>query len=594
VRSYFGRTGDGRQQTHFLVPRVRDVDVIATTTVKEALLLENQLIKRHKPRFNVKLRDDKNYLGLRIDPREPYPRFTETRRFLRDAALYFGPFTSSTSMHDTLDELQKLFPLRTCSDAVFRSYRNRGRPCLEHPLGRCVAPCCGRIEDAAYAELVRGAVLFLRGRAKQLLRTLRQRMRAAGEAERFEEAARLRDRIEAIERTVERQAMISTRPRDRDAFGLAREGTRLEVQTLHVRQGKLIGGKAHPFRDVHLDDAEALASFVGQFYAGERDIPSEVLLPCALEGREALEELWAERAGHRVRVLVPRRGEARNLVEMARRNASLALEDRSRRADTRARSLEALQGVLGMTSAPRRIECYDVSHLHGTLHVGSRVAFLDAEPDKPGYRRYKLRRTAPGDDYAGLREILERRFARLAQEPAPDLVLLDGGKGQLNAARAVLRDLGVAEVALAALAKEREQAGPRARTLRHGGTKREKLFLPGVKDAVLLAPDSAALLLLQRIRDESHRFAIRYHRELRRKAGLRSILDELPGIGPVKRRALLRTLGSLEGVRRASVAELAGIPKLSRADAELIYRFFHASSGAAAVKDLPGDADPSA
>ncbi|HTO07292.1 MAG TPA: excinuclease ABC subunit UvrC [Myxococcota bacterium] len=574
VRSYFNRGGDGRMQVPFLVERIADVEVIATANVKEALLLENQLIKQHKPRFNVRLRDDKNYLALRLDPEEPYPRFTETRRFARDGALYFGPYTSSLSLRETLATLQRIFPLRTCSDPVFRSYRRQGRPCLEHSIGRCAAPCCGRISDEAYGELVSGAALFMRGKAEDLLAELKQRMRAAAEAERFEEAGRLRDRVRAVERTVESQAMVSRQFVDRDAFGIAREGPRLEIQALHVRQGKIAGSASYQFRDVAGDDAEALGSFLTQFYA-EREIPREVLVPVELESAAAFEELWRERAGHAVEIALPKRGERRRLVELATRNAALALQARDQKEQNTAELLESVREALRLERVPVTIECYDISHLQGSLGVASRVSFVDARPNKAGYRKYKLRETQPGDDYGAMREVLRRRLERLESEPAPDLLLLDGGKGQLNAARALFTDLGVEGIALASLAKERDEESASPRVLRHGGQKREKLFLPAVKDPILLATDSPALLLLQRVRDESHRFAISYHRELRRKSQFRSILDELPGIGPTRRRALLRHLGSLEKVRAATLEELAAVPKLGRRAAAIVHRFFH-------------------
>ncbi len=605
VRSYFSKGGDGRHQVPFLVARVADVDVVVTSNVKEALLLENALIKKHKPRFNVRLRDDKNYLALRLDPREAYPRFTETRSFARDGALYFGPYTSSTSLRETLDSLQRIFPLRTCADPVLRSYRRQGRPCLEHSVGRCSAPCVGRIADEAYADLVAGATLLLRGKAGDLLGELRERMDEAAAAERFEEAARLRDRARAIERTVESQAMVSRTFVDRDVFGVARDGPRLEFQVLHVRQGKLAGGNAYEFRDVAGDDVEALGSFLGQFYAAEREIPREVLVPFELgaELEAAFQEHWRERAGHAVDVVVPKRGERRRLVELATRNAELALAERGRREQNIEAVLESLREAVRMEKRPTRVECYDVSHLQGTLGVASRVVFVDGRPHKDGYRRYKLRETLPGDDYGAMREVLRRRLEKQEGDPPPDLLLLDGGKGQLNAARALFVDLRVEGVALASLAKERDETPGSTRVLRHAGQKREKLFLPGVKDPVLLPPDSSALLLLQRIRDESHRFAITYQRELRKKTQLRSILDELPGIGPVKRRALLRTLGSLEKVRLASLEALEAVPKLSKADAAVVHGFFRPAEAAAPPADRPvknasaaadgsGDTDP--
>jgi excinuclease ABC subunit C len=587
VRSYFTRGGDGRFSMHYLVPRIRDVEVVVTRNVKEALLLENQLIKKHKPRFNVRLRDDKNYLGLRIDPREPYPRFTETRRFGTDGASYFGPYTSSRSLRQTLGALQKVYPLRTCSDGVFKSYERRGRPCLEHAVGRCAGPCCKLIGDEDYAELVSGAVRLLKGQGSDLRREIEQRMQFLAEAERFEEAGRLRDRLHAIERTVERQSMISGKLVDRDVFGVARDGRRLEIQSLHVRRGVLLGGKAHSFRDVRMEESAALESFLSQFYDADRDFPGEVLVPFELESGSLLESLWRERAGHVVRLRVPQRGERRRLLEMAERNAELALTERSRREGDASVALDEVAKLLGLEEPPERIECYDTSHLQGTLHVASRVTFQAGEPDRDGYRRYRMRDAEPGDDFGAMREVIRRRLERIDSDPAPDLILLDGGKGQLNAARALFADLGVEGVALAALAKERDDEAPSPRVKRHGGTKREKLFLPGVKDPVFPAPDALGMRLLQRVRDESHRFAIGYHRELRGKMGLRSILDELPGIGPVKRRALLRTLGSLERVKSASQEELAAVPKVTAADAALIARFF-------AESDTPvkGDAAP--
>ena len=592
VRSYFVRGGDGRFRLHFLVPRIKDVEVVVTSNAKEALLLENQLIKKNRPRFNVRLRDDKNYLGLRLDPKQTYPRFTEIRRFLRDGAIYFGPYTSSVALRETLGQLQKLFPLRTCSDSVFQSYRRQGRPCLEHSVGRCAAPCCGLIQDEAYAQLVEGAVLFLRGKASDLTRELRARMREAAKAQRFEEAAGLRDRIDAIDGTVQRQSMVSTQFVDRDVFGLAREVAEVEVQVLHVRQGRLLGGSRHSFRNVRIDDAEVLGSFLAQFYAGDRDLPREVLLPLRVEGVEPLQELWRERAGHVVRPVVPQRGERRRLIELAQRNAALALAERGRRERRLEDVLDELQKLLRMPRLPVRIECYDVSHLQGTLTVASRVLFVDGQPDKNGYRRYKLREAKAGDDYGAMREVLRRRLARLEQDRTPDVLLLDGGKGQLNVVAAVLHDLGVEGVALAALAKERDDEAPSPRVKRHGGAKREKLFLEGVKAPLLPPPDAPAFLFLQRIRDESHRFAIRYHRELRRKAGLRSILDELPGIGPGKRRSLLSVLGSLERVKQASVEELTRVSKISVKDAELIYGFFHAEADDELVKQADESSDP--
>jgi excinuclease ABC subunit C len=309
-----------------------------------------------------------------------------------------------------------------------------------------------------------------------------------------------------------------------------------------------------------------------------------------VEGTGTLEEVWRERAGRAVRLLVPRRAERRRLVEMAMRNAELALAERTRREQTHLETIQALQRALRLPRLPRRIECYDISHLQGAMHVGSRVVFVDGLPHKDGYRRYKMRESDCGDDYAAMREILRRRVGRLVQDPAPDLLVLDGGKGQLNAADAVLEDAGVTDIPLAAIAKAREESAGNSRVRRHGGLKREKVFLQNVKDPVLLLPDSPALLLLQRVRDESHRFAIQYHRKLRSRRALRSVLDELPGIGPAKRQALLRELGSLQKVTEASEEELARVPKITRGDAALLYHFFHPPPGSSVPED-EGDSE---
>ena len=583
VRSYFQPGGDGRVRIPALVERTADVDVVVTRGVKDALLLENELIKRHRPPFNVRLRDDKQYLALRLDPRETWPRLTQVRRFQQDGALYFGPYTSSIAMREAVSNLRRILPLRSCSDASFRDYARRGRPCIEFEMRRCLAPCCGRVDEPAYAELVEGTALFLRGRSGELVALLQRRMEEAAAGERFEEAARLRDRIAAVEYTVERQQIVADRPVDRDVLGLARRGGEVEVQVLHVREGRVAGTAGYGFSDVRLDPGEVVGSFVGQYYAGggERPIPAEILTPEPVEDRAALEALLSERSGRRVRVHAPRRGPLRALVETARANAELGLARRIEARETVDAALEELRERLGLAALPRRIECYDVSTLNGVLTVASRVVFEDGRPCKDDYRRYRVRGVEGPDDYAALREVLERRLAAVEREPLPDLLMVDGGKGQLGVASAALRDAGL-EVDALGLAKEREDApsGPRVR--RSGGLKAERVFLPRRKDAVLLSPTSRGLLLLQRVRDESHRFAIEYQRRLRSRTGLVSILEELPGIGPGKRRALLRELGSLRAVRAASAERLAAVPGISARDARTIRRFFDAAEAAPA------------
>jgi len=589
VRSYLQPGGDGRVQVPRLVEQIADVQVVVTPTVKDALLLENELIKQHKPSFNVRLRDDKQYLALRLDPAEQWPRLHRVRRFRRDGAQYFGPYTSSGAMQAAVSNLRRIFPLRSCSDAVLKDYARRGRPCIEYEMKRCSAPCCGLVTEQAYAELVRGTELFLRGRSELLMTTLRGKMEEAAEEERFEDAARLRDRIGAVERTMEQQQIVGDRQVDRDVFGLARDGGEVELQVLHVREGRVVGAAEYAFSEVRLEGGDVMSSFLGQYYGGnpDRQIPAEILSAAEIDDGGALEALLGERAGRRVAVQTPKRGSRRELVSMAAKNAELGLARRLEARESMDAVLEELRLRLGLANLPRRIECYDVSNLQGALPVASRVVFESGQPQKAGYRRYKIREARGGDDLACLREALERRLARVESEPLPDLLVVDGGRGQLGVVTALLRDRGL-ELDHLGIAKLRDEESASPRVRRSGGLKAERLFLAGRVDPVRLAPSSRGLLLLQRVRDESHRFAIEYQRNLRRSAGLQSVLEELPGIGPAKRRALLRHLGSLRSVRVASEQDLARVPGISRRDAETIHAFFRATAESALGEDPQG------
>lgn len=592
VRSYFRSGGDGRLQVPHLVERTADVEVIVTANVKDALLLENELIKRHKPPFNVRLRDDKQYLGLRMDPRDEWPRLTQVRRFREDGAWHFGPYTSSNALRDAVSNLRRVFPLRSCSDPVFRDYARRGRPCIEHEMKRCLAPCCGLVDTEAYRELVEGTRLFLRGRSDELARDLEARMKAASDAEDFEGAARVRDRLGAVRQTVERQQIVAEKAVDRDVFGFARSGADLEVHALHVRGGRVVDHGSFSFSEVRLPDEEAMASFLGQYYgAPDRKPTREILVAREPSQPGALADLFAERVGRRVILRKPQRGAARSLVEMADRNATLRLEQRLATRDSIAAVLEALRAALQLSATPHHIECYDVSNLNGTLAVASRVCFRDGVPEKGGYRRYRIREAAAGDDYACLREVLTRRLSRSDSDPLPDLMMVDGGKGQLGVMQACVRDAGrELGLDLVGIAKERDDESASLRVRRGGGLKAERLFVPGRKDAILLAPDAPGLLLLQRVRDEAHRFAIEFQRKLRQRANMVSILEEIPGIGPKKRRNLLRELGSLRAVRRAGFARLREVEGISARDAEIIADFFERLDAAPA--DRRGDAEP--
>ncbi len=579
VGSYFSGS-DTRYQVPRLVERIADIEVLVTPTGKDALLLENELIKQHKPPFNVRLRDDKQYLALRLDLREPWPRLTTVRRFKKDGAQYFGPYTSSKSLREALHNLRRIFPLRTCTDPTFRDYARRGRPCLEYEMKRCPAPCCDRIESEPYAELVNSTVLFLRGKNDELVEECRTEMRRAAESQRFEEAAVFRDRLAAIEATVARQQIVAAHHEDRDVFGLAREGSEVQVQVLHVRDGRVVGAADYAFSDVRIDDGEVLSSFLAQFYAEEaaRLVPRKLLLPAALPDDDAVGSFLDGRAEGRVVRVIPQRGEHRKLLIMAEDNARLRLRERMHAQASLLATCEELQARLALPTLPRHIECYDVSNLMGTYAVASRVVFREGQPEKKDYRHYRIREAKGGDDLACMREVLTRRFERIETEPLPDLLMVDGGKGQLGVATALLADRGLALSALG-LAKEVDVDSPSPRVKRGGGLKAERIFLPKRKDALTLPPSSQGLLLLQRIRDESHRFAIEFQRSLRRKANLLSILEEIPGIGPGKRTALLRELGSLRAVREADRAGLSGVSGISAADAQAIRSFFDALDG---------------
>jgi excinuclease ABC subunit C len=587
VRQYVNG-GDGRIRIPALIDRATSVDVLVTSNVKEALLLENELIKQHRPRFNVRLRDDKQYLALRVDPKEPWPRVTMVRRFRKDGAKYFGPYTSSVALKSSLSNLRRLFPLRSCTEGTFKDYARRGRPCIEYEMKRCLGPCCGLAEEATYAEQVEGTMLFLRGKSRELIENIEREMAEASAAERFEEAARLRDRLQAVEQTIESQQIVTEKSVDRDIFAIAREGGELDVQVLHVREGRVIGARDFPFSNVQIDDGEVMGSFLGQFYGSGvgHAPPREVLTSVDFEDDGALGSLWRERFEQAVSIRRPQRGGSRRLVEIAEKNAALSLATRLAARESVETAIKELEERCRLSRPPRRIECYDVSNLQGTLAVASRVSFEDGEPIKKDYRRYRIREAEAGDDYACMREVLDRRFRRVEAEPLPDLLMVDGGRGHLGVVMAALEDAEL-EVEVLGISKERDDASPSMRVKRSGGLKAERIYRPGRKNPIQLAPSSRGMLLLQRVRDESHRFAIEFQRALRSKVNMTSILEELPGIGPSKRSALLKTLGSLRAVRNATVEVLEAVPGINRRDATSIRRFFDVLTAPEAAPELP-------
>ncbi len=575
VRSYFART-DSRFMVPFLLSRVDDIAFIVTETEKEALILENTLIKEHRPRYNVDFRDDKAYFHIRIDPADAFPRFQLIRRPKRDGAKYFGPYPSSAAAKETLRFLQPLFPLRTCRD---RELKGRVRPCLEHEIKRCLAPCVKRVDGESYRRVAAEATAFLEGREKSLLAGLRQRMHGEAEDLNFEKAAELRDRIAAIEATLERQRVSSLISRDQDVYGLHREGDLTQVCALFVRGGRIVGQKSFPLLKVGGDTRSILSSLIQQYYDGGAFVPDEIVIPHSLEDQAVMSEWLADRKGRKVSVAVSRRGQGRGLLEMARRNAeSVFRTERLQREDPK-EALPALAERLALKNFPRRIECFDISNLGGSHAVGSMVVFLDGRPLKAGYRRFRIRTVAGADDYGMMYEVLSRRYRR--KENLPDLIVVDGGKGQLGVALSVLKDLGIAGIDAIGLAKERpdefHRAFGAAKGRAPGGAGFEKgqdrVYLPGRKDPVLLHRRPAVRFLLARIRDEAHRFAVTYHRGVREKQDLRSLLDDIPGVGPAKKRALLTTFGNLDRVRAASAAELRKAPGIGAALAAQIQDF---------------------
>lgn len=550
VRQYVAG-GDGRVQVPVFLERTRDLDFIVTRTAAEALLLENTLIKRHRPPWNVRLRDDKAYPCLRLDLRHRFPRFTVVRRFRDDGALYFGPFADAGALRAAMRALRTVYPLRSCSDRYLES---RTRPCIYYEIGRCNAPCVGLVGEEAYGTLVEEVVAILRGGARGLLADLRGRMEAAAAATRFEEAARLRDRIDAIGKTVDRQSVAGADGLDRDAVAFRAGADGWEAGVLFLRQGAVASFRRHRLpvgAGGEATDAGALAAFLSQFYERGKAVPAEVLVPLEPEGREVLEEVLAARRGSPVAVRVPARGFPRDLLALAERNLLAALRSADPGAEGE-RAAAALAARLGLPAPPRRIECIDVSNLGDRDAVASRVVAEGGALLGEETRTLLLRTVAGQDDCAAMGEAVRRRLSdgEIYGAP-PDLLLVDGGRGQVAAAVAAAREAGAGEVAIAGLAKARRGRG--------GEGDRERVFLPGRPTPVVLPPGSPESLLLERVRDEAHRVAVGFHRKRRGRTSLASVLDAIPGVGPKRRTALLRRFGSSRGVAAATEEEVAAV-----------------------------------
>lgn len=570
VRSYAGDTRDSRIHIRFMVQLVHSVDYLVTDTEKEALILENTLIKQHRPKYNINLRDDKTYFSLRMDMKEQFPRLSIVRKIPSDGARYFGPYASATAAKEVLKQLYKMFPLRHYPLATCMA---RKRPCLYHQIKQCSAPCCGLISAAEYAALAQGAALFLEGKNNEVARLYRSKMNLASEQMRYEDAARYRDLLRAIEVTVERQKMVA-QSGDSDVFGVHREADRMQIALLHIRGGTLTGGRSFLF-DWELETEEGLASFLNEYYDLDAPIPPQVLIPVPIAEPAALEELLSEKAGKKVTIAVPQRGPKLEMVKLAGKNAETAAQERLARESSSATLLTELAEKLNLPHPPRRIECYDISNIQGEMAVGSRVVFIDGRADKSLYRRYRIKGVLQSDDFAMMREVLSRRFKAESSEEKPDLIVVDGGLGQLGVLNAVLDELEVTGVEAAGLAKSRVARDMESEEIERSD---ERVFRPGRKNAIALRQSSAPLLLLVRIRDEAHRFAVTYHKDVRSKVLTGSELDGVAGIGVKRKKALLKHFGSLKRVKEATLEELKGAPGMTERAAKALVERLHSEA----------------
>jgi len=572
VSSYFRKLTEKDAKTLALLERVVDIDTIVTDTEKEASILENNLIKEHHPRYNVKLRDDKNYPCLRLSIEEEYPTLSIVRRIKKDRSIYFGPYPSSTSLKETLKLIRRLFPIRTCLEAKFS---NRLRPCINYEIGRCLGPCCGKIDPFQYREIVQQVKLFLEGKNKDLIETLEKRMEEESEELHFERAAKIRDQIEHIKKVVEKQKMVSRDFLDQDVIGFHRQDHTVIIYPLFVRGGKLLGGKGFTFPSTGLPDEEVLSSFLRQYYREGKFIPKQILISKSIPEQILTEQWLTELKGEKIQILVPIKGEKKQLLKMACENAEKFILAETEVEKDQEKLLEALREQLYLRKTPRRIEAFDISNLQGGYAVGSMVTFEDGKPAKDRYRHFRIKTVEGSDDYGMMYEVLFRRYTKAVKEDdLPDLVLLDGGRGQLNVAQEVFKELQIKEVDLLSLAKERGTGKPQLFRFEKTG---EKIFHPQYKEPLSLRRHSFLLHLLDRIRDEAHRFAITYHKKVRSKETIKSKLGEIPGIGRVRQKELLRYFGSAEKIMRASLEDLAKAPKMNETLAQKVYSFFHST-----------------
>ena len=574
VRSYFHKSAlTANPKTRRLVEEIADIEFIVAESELEALLLENTLIKKHQPRYNVRLKDDKRYPYIKVHWQDPFPRVTTTRRLLNDGGRYYGPYTAAWAAYQTLDLVRKIFPYLTCTRQIDGKDE---RACLYYHIGRCAAPCIGVVNQAEYRQIIDNLCDFLGGNTEPVVDELRRHMEAAAEALDFERAAQLRDQIKAIDQIVEKQKVVNTGVENEDVIAFARTNGDACVQVFFIRGGKLVGRDYFVLEGTADEDSkEIMASFLKQFYDQAATIPPEIILPEDIDEVMIIRDWLKSKRGADVAITAPRQGKQKELLEMAAQNAAETLNHlRARWAADESKQTEGLaelQQALDLPEPPLRMECYDISTLQGRHTVGSMVVFVKGIPRKSDYRRFKIQTVSGQDDFASIQEMLRRRFKRMTDDSyrgqakvgpqnesdnawalIPDLVIIDGGKGQLNAALAVLDEFELRDaIPIVGLAKREEE-----------------IFLPGQADPIILPRNSQGLFLMQRIRDEAHRFGVSYHRQTREKSAIHSSLDDIEGIGPKRRKTLLRQFGSLEAIRQASLEELAAVPGMTRKIAE--------------------------
>ena len=570
LAAYFKNSGHTDMKTGVLVKKIVDFETILTGNEKEALILESNLIKRHRPRYNVVLKDDKRYPSLRLDLQEEYPSFTIVRKIGQDHANYFGPFASAYAVRETLKTINKTFKLRKCRA---KDFKTRTRPCLHCQMEGCLAPCCMDVDPQIYREQVNEAVMFLNGRTKDLIAKIKKQMDTAAQAQEYEKAARLRDKMFSLQRTIEKQIAVTTDFKDRDVFAIVRSNGAALVMVLNVVGGFLKGTRHFSFEETISTDAEAMGTLIRQYYEKPVVLPAEILVSIEMPDARLIEDWFKAVKGRKIKILNPKRGEKAKLLAMALHNAENELKGLLAARSAEKQLLLRLQKKLKLSRLPERIECFDNSNIAGAQPVASMVVFEKGKPQKSAYRKFKIKAVQTQDDYAYMHEVLSRRLGKLdsqnPSEPRPDLLMVDGGRGQLSIALAVIRELALEDqLDIVAIAKKDETKGQT----------QDKIFKPHRANPIVFGKDADLLLFLQRIRDEAHRFAISFHRKRRTNIALQSELDTIPGIGKKRKAILLRHFKSVKKIREASIDQLNALPGIPTATAEAIHQYFNTES----------------